>query len=55
MDRSASGQHPRIIYVQFTGIADKNLEQFRSAGKLIVVAPEAFKTGEARPFSEVRK
>ena len=47
--------NPRMIYVQFRGVADKNLDQFRSAGKQVVVAPDAFKTGEVMPFGEVRK
>jgi branched-chain amino acid transport system substrate-binding protein len=47
--------NPRMIYVQFRGVTDKNLEQFRSAGKQVVVAPDAFKTGEVMPFGEVRK
>ena len=46
--------NPRIVYVQFQGIADKNLEQFRSAGKQVIVAPDAFKTGEVKPFSQAR-
>ncbi len=46
---------PRIVYVQFNGIADKNLEQFRAAGKQIIVAPDGFKTGEMKPFSQVRE
>jgi branched-chain amino acid transport system substrate-binding protein len=46
--------NPRIVYVQFRGIADKNLDQFRSAGKQVIVAPDAFKTGEVIPFSQTR-
>jgi branched-chain amino acid transport system substrate-binding protein len=46
--------NPRIVYVQFQEIADKNLEQFRSAGKQVIVSPDAFKTGEARPFNQGR-
>jgi branched-chain amino acid transport system substrate-binding protein len=45
---------PRIIYVQFQGIADKSLDQFRAPGKQVIVAPDAFKTGEVRPFSQLR-
>ena len=45
---------PRIIYVQFRGIADKNLEQFRGPGKQVIVAPDGFKTSEAIPFSQGR-
>jgi branched-chain amino acid transport system substrate-binding protein len=47
--------NPRMIYVQFRGVTDKNLEQFRNAGRQVVVAPDAFKTGEVMPFGEVRK
>lgn len=46
--------NPRIVYVQFQGIADKNLEQFRGAGKQVIVAPEAFKTREAKPFGQAQ-
>ena len=41
--------------MQFRGIADKDLDQFRGAGKQVIVAPDAFKTGEAIPFNQVRK
>jgi branched-chain amino acid transport system substrate-binding protein len=47
--------NPRIIYVQFRGVADKDLEQFRGAGKQVIVAPETFKTGAAVPFNQARK
>ena len=46
--------NPRIVYVQFREVADKNLEQFRSAGKQVIVAPEAFKTGEVNTFNRAR-
>jgi branched-chain amino acid transport system substrate-binding protein len=46
--------NPRIIYVQFQGIVDKNLDQFRRPGKQVIVAPDAYKTGEVRPFHQVR-
>src|SRR5262245_22785216 len=42
---------PRIVYVQFQGIVPKNVDQFRSTGKQVIVAPEAYKTGEVRPFN----
>ena len=45
---------PRIVYVQFRGIADKNLDQFRGVGKQVIVAPDTFKTGEVNPFSQSR-
>jgi len=46
---------PRIIFVQFRGIASKNLEQFRAPGKQVIVAPDAFKTGEVVAFEQARK
>ena len=46
--------NPRLVYVQFRGIVDKDLEQFRSAGKEVIVAPDALKTGEVVPFSQPR-
>jgi branched-chain amino acid transport system substrate-binding protein len=47
--------NPRIVYVQFRDIADKNLDQFRSPGKQVIVAPDAFKTGEVSAFNQVRR
>jgi branched-chain amino acid transport system substrate-binding protein len=47
--------NPRMIYVQFRGVADKDLEQFRQSGKQMIVAPDAFKTGEPVPFNQARK
>ncbi|HUF21732.1 MAG TPA: amino acid ABC transporter substrate-binding protein [Burkholderiales bacterium] len=47
--------NPRIVYVQFRGIVDRNLDQFRSPGRQVIVAPQAFKTGEVIAFNEARK
>ncbi len=47
--------NPRMIYVQFRGIADKDLDQFRQSGKQVIVAPDAFKTGEPMPFNQAHK
>lgn len=46
---------PRIVYVQFKDIADRNLEQFRSPGKQVIVAPDEFRTGEVLPFAQARQ
>jgi branched-chain amino acid transport system substrate-binding protein len=46
---------PRIVYVQFRGIVDRDLEQFRRPGKQVIVAPEAFETGEVIPFAQARR
>lgn len=38
--------NPRVMTIQFRGIVDKNLEQFRQPGKEVVLAPDQFKTGD---------
>jgi len=47
--------NPRIVYVQFRGIVDKDLDQFRRPGNQVIVAPAAFQTGEVLPFGQARK
>jgi len=47
-------EKPRVIYIQFQGIVDKSIDQFRSAGRQVIVAPESFKSGEVRPFAASR-
>jgi len=47
---------PRVVQAQFRGVADKNMEQFRQAGKQVVLYPETYKTGEVvAPFEKARK
>jgi branched-chain amino acid transport system substrate-binding protein len=45
----------RVIMVQFRGVADKNVEQFRQPGKQVIVEPAEYKTGEVLPFDKARK
>ena len=45
----------RVVMVQFRGVADKNVEQFRQPGKQVIVEPAAYKTGEVLPFDKARK
>ena len=45
---------PRMVYVQFRNLADKNLEQFYAAGKQVIVAPARFRTAEPIPFNQAR-
>ena len=53
---SATGEWatPRTLMVQFQGLIDKNVDQFRGAGKQVIVAPAAYKTADVRPLSQVR-
>ena len=44
-----------MVQAQFRGVADKNMEQFRQAGKQVVVYPDAYKTGDViTPFEKAR-
>ena len=46
----------RVVQAQFRGVADKDMEQFRKAGKQVVLYPDAYKTGEfIAPFEKARK
>ena len=45
----------RVVQAQFRGIADKDTEQFRQAGKQVVIYPDAYKTGNViTPFEKAR-
>ena len=46
---------PRLVMVQFRGIVDKNVEQFRQPGKQVILEPAQFHTGTlAAPFEKAR-
>jgi branched-chain amino acid transport system substrate-binding protein len=45
-----------VLQAQFRGIADKNIEQFRSPGKQVILFPEKLKSGDlVTPFEAARK
>ncbi len=45
-----------VVQAQFRGIKDKNIEQFRSPGKQVILFPEKLKTGDLiTPFEAARK
>jgi branched-chain amino acid transport system substrate-binding protein len=44
------------LQAQFRGVKDKNIEQFRTAGKQVILFPEKLKTGDLiTPFEAARK
>jgi branched-chain amino acid transport system substrate-binding protein len=45
---------PRVPQAQFRGIKGKDLEQFRQAGKQVIIGPAALKTGDVLPFDKAR-
>jgi len=46
----------RVIQAQFRGVVDKDIEQFRSPSRQVVIYPDAYKTGEViTPFDKARK
>jgi branched-chain amino acid transport system substrate-binding protein len=55
---SADGERKEsaTLQAQFRGVADKNIEQFRSSGKQVILFPEKFKSGDlVSPFEAARK
>ena len=46
---------PRILQVQFQNVEDNNLDQFRTAGKRIVIKPDEWKSGDLIfPYTQAR-
>ncbi|HTR59350.1 MAG TPA: amino acid ABC transporter substrate-binding protein [Casimicrobiaceae bacterium] len=46
----------RVLMIQFRGIVDKNVDQFRQPGKQVILYPDALKSGEVMaPFEKIRK
>jgi len=55
---SADGERKETatLMAQFRGVADKNIEQFRSSGKQVILFPQRLKSGELiTPFEAARK
>jgi len=45
-----------VLQAQFRGVVDKNMEQFRTAGKQVILFPDNLKSGElVAPFEAARK
>jgi len=54
-DQHGEWANPRVVQAQFRGVVDKDVEQFRQAGKQVVIYPEAYKTGDVvTPFEKAR-
>ena len=55
---SADGERKEtaVLQAQFRGVADKNIDQFRSSGKQVILFPDNLKSGElVAPFEAARK
>jgi branched-chain amino acid transport system substrate-binding protein len=55
---SADGERKEtaVLQAQFRGVADKNMEQFRTSGKQVILFPESLKSGNlVTPFEAARK
>jgi branched-chain amino acid transport system substrate-binding protein len=55
---SADGERKEtaVLQAQFVGIVDKNIQQFRSSGKQVILFPEKLKSGDlVTPFEAARK
>src|SRR5919197_614785 len=54
-DKTGEWANPRVVQAQFRGVADNNLDQWRSPGKQVVIYPEEYKTGDVvTPFEKAR-
>ncbi len=48
-------EQPRVLMVQFQNVEDDNLDQFRTAGKRIVIKPDEWASGELIfPYTDAR-
>jgi branched-chain amino acid transport system substrate-binding protein len=45
---------PRVPMAQFRGIKGKDVDQFRQAGRQVIIGPASLKTGEIIPFDKAR-
>ena len=46
---------PRVLYVQYQGIVGNDIEQFKQAGKQVILYPARFKSGEVKsPFVSLK-
>jgi branched-chain amino acid transport system substrate-binding protein len=46
---------PRVLQVQFQDVEDNNLDQFRTAGKRVVIKPDDLKSGELMfPYTDAK-
>ncbi len=45
----------RVVMVQFRGVVDKNVDQFRQPGKQVIIEPAQYKTGEVISFDKAHK
>ena len=53
--RSGEWANARVLMVQFSGVKDKDIEQFRQPGKQVILSPAAYKTGELKfPYEKAR-
>jgi branched-chain amino acid transport system substrate-binding protein len=55
---SADGERKEtaVLQAQFRGVVDKNMDQFRSSGKQVILFPDHLKSGElVAPFEAARK
>ena len=43
------------LQAQYRGVVDKNLDQFKTAGKQVILFPDNLKTGDLVPFEAARK
>ena len=46
----------RVLFVQYQGVSGNDVNQFREAGKQVILHPPEFKSGEFKyPYSDLKK
>ncbi|MFN0163731.1 MAG: amino acid ABC transporter substrate-binding protein [Burkholderiales bacterium] len=54
--RNGEWAEGRALLIQFNGIRDKDIEQFREPGKQVILAPNKYQTGQIKyPYEKARK
>ena len=54
-DELGNWSERRTLMIQFQGVDDSGLDQFRQPGKEVVIDPEDLKSGELMPFMDARQ
>ena len=55
-DKRGEWAEPRMLLVQYQGIAGNDLEQFKQAGKQVILYPPKFKSGDLKlPYNVAPK
>ncbi|NDZ17568.1 branched-chain amino acid ABC transporter substrate-binding protein [Variovorax sp. WS11] len=46
---------PQLLMIQFRGLVDRSIDQFRQEGRQVILAPGRLRSGDPVPFADARK